>query len=42
MPRRSGRTLSRKSAKSLFVFPKALIKKAKVSRVTPAPRGTGW
>ena len=32
----------RKSAKSLFVFPKALIKKAKVSRVTPAPRGTGW
>jgi hypothetical protein len=32
----------RRSAKSLFVFPKTFIKKAKISQVTPAPRGTGW
>lgn len=32
----------RKSAKCLFVLPKDLIKEAKVSRITPARRGTGW
>lgn len=32
----------RKSAKSLHAFPESLVKKAKTSRVTPAPTGTGW
>jgi hypothetical protein len=32
----------RKSAKSLFVFPESMVKEAKLSRVTPKKKGTGW